>query len=186
MGPEFFLVIKPNKSKSVYEMAESLFAQSRNLVGSALIQVSSLSQKYDLTIHIHGYKKQVDKISEGVSVGLELGSYRFDAFKKNKAQLPEQVFFKASKKIHESHLGWSVNMARHLVNLPANELHPASYTQFVKKIFAGRPGVKINVLTEKEILKEGLNLLANVGQAAVHTSRLVHLKYRPKGAKIRQ
>jgi len=80
-------------------------------------------------------------------------------------------------------LGRSVNFARHLVNLPPNDLNPPAYADAIKKLFAKSKTVSVEVWDEKRLKKEKLELMLAVGQGSATPPRLVKLRYRPTGAK---
>ncbi len=83
--------------------------------------------------------------------------------------------------------GQSVNLARHLTNLPPNELNPVSYADFVRDFLDGQKGLKVDIWDEKRIKKENMGLHFAVGQGSSYPPRLVHIRYRParsKGAPI--
>lgn len=184
-GPIWCLVISEPKSESINEIPASYYAQARDRVGQCLAELTGYAGKTHLEIKVHGFKKHRDQIIGGACVGLELASYQYKNSESHQDKLPSSVFMEDTKSEILDHAwqGWGTNLARHLVNLPANILHPKSYAKMTEDLFKSQASVKINILTQKEILKNGLNLLANVGQAAEHTSRLIHLKYRPKQAK---
>lgn len=77
----------------------------------------------------------------------------------------------------------AVQLARHLVNLPPNIIHPESIEKLITKELRFSKATHIEVWDTQRCEKEGLGLLVAVGQGAQHTARLIHLKYRPSGAK---
>lgn len=70
-------------------------------------------------------------------------------------------------------------IARDLSNEPSNLLTPAMFADRAKK-FANEFGLKFSVLDEKQIAKEGMGLLAGVGQGSVNPPRLIVLEYAPR------
>lgn len=79
-------------------------------------------------------------------------------------------------------LGQGVNLARHLVNLPPNELNPVSYADFAQEFFRGLKNIKVEVWDEKRLRQENMNLHYAVGQGSEYPPRLVRLRYQPPGA----
>jgi leucyl aminopeptidase len=75
----------------------------------------------------------------------------------------------------------AVQIARHMVNLPPNIIHPESIEKTIIKDLDFSKNTQIEVWDTARCKKEGLNLLVAVGQGAPHTARLIHLKYRPSG-----
>ncbi|MBC7456724.1 MAG: hypothetical protein H7235_00485, partial [Bdellovibrionaceae bacterium] len=77
----------------------------------------------------------------------------------------------------------AVQIARHMVNLPPNIIHPESIEKTIIKDLDFSKSTQIEVWDNSRCKKEGLNLLVAVGQGAPHAARLIHLKYRPTGTK---
>ena len=161
---------------------QSPYAQMRDRVGGLWHSLKDTHGVKHLGIFFHDC---TDDEIRGALVGLELASYRFTPTVKSKHLHPhfKMTAFGASKQqIRESqHVGESVNLARHLVNLDAAKLNPASYSEFVVKWFKGVPNVSVDVWGPERLLKEKMQLHYGVGQGAVHGSHMVHIKYRPKG-----
>ena len=89
-----------------------------------------------------------------------------------------------AKEIHQaSAIGLSVNITRHLVNMPACELNPKTYTTIVRSLFRGKKDTHVEVWEEGQLKKEKMGLLLGVGQGAKHKPCLIHIKYRPTGAR---
>ncbi len=161
---------------------QSQYAQMRDRVGALWHSLKDTHGVKHLGIFFHDCTD--DEIS-GALVGLELACYRFNTTVKSKPLHPhfKMTAFGASKqqiKVSRQ-IGESVNLARHLVNLDAAKLNPASYSEFVVKWFKGVPGVSVDVWGPERLLKEKMHLHYGVGQGAVHRSHMVHIKYRPKG-----
>jgi len=114
-----------------------------------------------------------------------MACYRFTHLIKSRSIRPhfKITAFGASKIQIQSarSIGESVNLARHLVNLDAAKINPATYSEFVMKWFKGVPNVSVEVWGPEKILKENMHLHYGVGQGAVHGSHMVHIKYRKRG-----
>lgn len=166
--------------------AASEYHQARNLAGSivpALVDagISELSIEC-----LNASHSQV----LGTLVGLELGGYKYTRARGPypEGKLPRLTFSLsgsagevAAVREMAATLGTSVNIARHLVNIPAGELHPESYASSVAGLFAGSKTTKVEIWDEERLRREKANLLLAVGQGAVNGARLVHIKYRPAG-----
>ncbi len=72
-------------------------------------------------------------------------------------------------------LGQGVFVARDLVNEPANILYPVEFAVRAKKL--DKLGVKVEVLTEKQMEKLGMHALLGVGLGSVRESRLVVMQW---------
>ena len=73
----------------------------------------------------------------------------------------------------------AVSLARDLVNQPANVVNPASMEKHAAAV-AKAGGLKIKVLSEADLKKQGMNLILAVGMGSDVRPRLVHLEYQPK------
>ena len=72
-----------------------------------------------------------------------------------------------------------VNISRHLVNMPANELYPDSYAKVKKKLFPNKEGLKVDVWSYAKLKKEKMGLHLAVGEGSDNKPCLVHVRYRP-------
>jgi len=123
----------------------------------------------------------------GALTGLDLGAYRFVPVNQNGAaacklpvlSLPVDVAKDHSLIAEASAIALSVNTARHLVNLPANSLNPATYSTIVSGMFKGSRTTSVRVLDSAGLAKEGMNLMLAVGGASRNPPCLVHIRYRP-------
>jgi leucyl aminopeptidase len=78
-----------------------------------------------------------------------------------------------------------VTLARDLVNEPPNVLHPVEFARRVKAL--SKLGLKIEVLGEAEMRKQGFGALLGVGQGSERESQLVVMQWngaRKKGAPV--
>ncbi|WP_372929820.1 leucyl aminopeptidase [Methyloceanibacter sp.] len=74
-----------------------------------------------------------------------------------------------------------VNMARDLVNEPANVLGPAEFAQRAKELT--KAGVKVEVLSEAALKRHGMLSLLAVGQGSERPSHVVVMKWNGAGPK---
>lgn len=75
-----------------------------------------------------------------------------------------------------------VEMTRDLVNASPLQLYPESFADFAVKAARGT-GVKVTVLDDKQLAKDGYGGLTAVGQGSSRGPRLVRLEHSPKGAR---
>ena len=75
----------------------------------------------------------------------------------------------------------SVNLARDLVNTPANYLYPESYAGVMGEV-AQSAGLDIEVLEEAQLEQQGFGGILSVGRGSTRPPRLVHLTWAPAGA----
>jgi leucyl aminopeptidase len=121
------------------------------------------------------------EIARGIIEGTLLGAYKFSIYKSEK---PFQV---ASAEIIHCPLDntefkniiavcESVLYTRDLVNDNASVVNPQYLASEALKL-ASHNGFKVSVLDEKELRKNGLNLIAAVGQASLTPPRLIFIEY---------
>jgi leucyl aminopeptidase len=117
--------------------------------------------------------------------GAALRVYSFDQYKSKKPEktvklesiafhcaLPEKAkaAFAPLEAVREG-----VHMARDLVNEPANILYPAEFANRAKAL--AKAGVKIDILTPKEMKKLGMGALLGVAQGSPFAARLVVMRW---------
>jgi leucyl aminopeptidase len=79
-------------------------------------------------------------------------------------------------------LARAVGLARDLVNTAPNDLYPAELAAAARDAAKG-PGVRVEVLDEKALAKEGFGGILAVGIGSANPPRLVHMSYRGRKAK---
>lgn len=131
------------------------------------------------------YKKA--QIADSLALGATLGSYRYDTYKtsETKDKKPSlksleiilkdaegaKILFKRSDKIAQGAF-WT----RDLVTMPGNDLYPESFANDIKKTLT-KLGVKVQIMTAKQIKKAGMGALTSVGQGSANEEKLVIMKY---------
>ena len=125
-------------------------------------------------------------IISGIGFGAVLAAYKFSHyFTKGDKAKPKQrkltitsplgrkalTAFKAEKELAEG-----VFLARDLVYEPANMLYPESFAKRCKML-ENECGLKVEVLDEKAMKKEGMDLLLSVGQGSTKKSQMVIMRW---------
>lgn len=156
----------------------SSFTMARDTMGGVYRDF----QKYK-NIHFSYVGKDIEEF-KGCIVGMELSQYRFRNYFDGKNIEKCKFYVEASqvketKKVFDAALaiGKATNLARHLVNLPPNELNPKTYSEFLKKLFQKLP-VKVEIWDYEKLKKENMGLHCAVGQASHTPPYLVKLSYR--------
>ncbi len=134
---------------------------------------------------------------ETLAKGFGTGVYTFDEYKtedKGKTGLTKMLFFaedagasqaKAKQALARGMgLAEGINMARDLVNHPANTITPEGLANEAKKL--GKfSGITVKVETEQAIAKRNMHLYLAVSRASKNRPRLITLTYTPpKGTKL--
>ncbi len=145
------------------------------------------------------FDKATAKIGEAIQAaaeGLLLGSYRYDRYKEEKKFKPlEQVLLLTAPTINakvfeksvveaEAFAGASM-YARHLVNTPALDMHPATFVQEALSLVVGQKRMSMTVYGRPELEKMGCGGILAVAQGSMHEPKMVHVAYKPAGAKKR-
>ncbi len=164
-------------------LAESPYAWFRDQAGSL---VSHLKTHQLETMEIN-FSEANETAVRAVLIGLELASYNFlNAYNKTAPKNPKLILKSSGKtKLDKSILAKAhveaaaVQLARHLVNLPPNEINPETVEVLVKKELAFPKTVKLEVWDHKKLAAENMNLHLAVGKGSDTPARMIHLKYRP-------
>ena len=121
-----------------------------------------------------------------IALGAKLAAYRFDTYKTKLTadQKPtlERINIvvddlKAARSAFRplDAAGDGTYLARDLVNMPPNDLHPESYAEKLKEL--EEFGVEVEILGEAELAKLGMNSMLGVGQGSVKESKLGIMKW---------
>lgn len=176
-----FIELKSPDKGTHSELDLSDYAVARDSVGAAGVKLLKSKAEF-LSLHL---AKMPDTKVLGSLVGLGMAHYSFTDTQKTPEALHFEVYHDG-KKLQKSVLAeaharsHATNLARHLVNLGPNQLHPLSYCDSAKKLFS-KLGAKVEIWDEKKLEKENLNLLLAVGRAAESQPRLLRISHRPRG-----
>ncbi len=184
-GPVWILRAKRHLGTGSHEglLEESDYGWSRDQFGT-LVAHFKVHQLQKVLIEFQGTDEEQEL---GALTGLEIGSYQFRAVVEDKQlrDLPE-VSLKKDKGNFAKNLfqaarirGQAVNLARHLVNLPPNELNPKTFANLALKGLGLPKSLKVSVWNTQRLQKEGMGLHAAVGLGASEGPCMVHLSYRP-------
>jgi leucyl aminopeptidase len=89
------------------------------------------------------------------------------------------VFSRKYKDLIEKHLEISKEktFVRKLQDLPSNIINPVTMLEQIKKQYGNIPGLKISSLSQKELIKKGMNLMVGVNLGSDIDCQLVVLEY---------
>lgn len=172
---------KPENPSHQGTLEESDYAFSRDLFGGLLghFKAHALEQ-----VRLEYVGTEFDQ-ELGSLVGFEMGSYSFRAVYEEKPQNWPTVYvhkhlggFEKNTLVQAQARATAVNRARHLVNLPPNDLNPKSFVEIAKKLNFPTT-MKVAVWDAARLKKEKMGLHLAVGQGAEFGPYLLHLKYRP-------
>ncbi|HUC48913.1 MAG TPA: leucyl aminopeptidase family protein [Xanthobacteraceae bacterium] len=108
------------------------------------------------------------------ALAVALGTYRFTRYRKAephavKLDLPQSVDREQLQQVVEA-----VNLARDLINTPANDMGPAQLEQAARKL-ASRHNASITAIIGDELLERNFPLIHAVGRAAASEPRLIDM-----------
>ncbi len=185
-GEDILVLGLGNKSKA---KAEDL----RKSIANAYKEISSKPYKtVSIDVASLNCVSKVDIASAIIQESIQLTSYRFDKYlkEKNVTKIKEISLFINDKKVKKSiektttqidNLTSSVNIARDFVNEAPNILHSVEYAKRVEKdVKANLKGVKTKILGKADLKKEKMGLFLSVNAGSAYEPRLVHLTYTPK------
>ena len=176
---------KKSSDKAVNSELESgSYVKAREVVGAHFVKLKKRAVE---KLNIHFGKLDPDSLF-GSFVGLEMAAYSYTKQLAEKFSCAITVEGKAPSKnliSKAQSTGHSVNLSRHLVNLPPNLLNPVSYAEAAKSLLKGT-SVSVEVWDEKRLEKEGLTLLCAVGQGSITPPRLLKISYRPGKSKSKK
>ncbi|MFT6509468.1 MAG: leucyl aminopeptidase [Parvibaculaceae bacterium] len=152
------------------------------LGGKVAARLAKSGPKASVVIgEIKGLPVSIEEAAAHIGLGAKLRGYAFNKYK-TKAKPSEKelaslvvrsaVSTKARRLFGPlGKVGDGVLFARELVNEPANVLFPAEFAARLKKLTD--LGVKVEVLTEKQMARLGMGALLGVGQGSVRDSLMV-------------
>lgn len=129
-----------------------------------------------------------------VGLGLKLGGYRFDKYKRPAEGVNEDkpdtryVIYSTSSDANRQQ--WAGNLsaiadgvffARDLITEPANVIYPESFVERTREAFRGTDGVRIKALDVREMERLGMGALLGVGMGSERPPRLLVVEYSGAG-----
>lgn len=163
--------------------------EARRLAGT-LVRTLKAKGARTIALLVEKPGEYASAAAEGAVLGgWEASKYKSDP-KKNDQQIDS--FMLAAPGSDAAALGWvlergrviaeSQNMARDLVNEPANKLTPKALADAASRM-AAETGLACEVLDEKAMTALGMGALLGVAQGSTNPPFLIVLKYRPSAAR---
>ncbi len=187
--PKHFLVVGLGK-RSEYGPQEARTAAA--LGGRMLRERFAATAIFDLRLDAAG--KRAEQVVAAAAEGALLGASRFQKYVTDGERRFEGlsgVSLRVPKKTPPLSKALALGRviaectayARALVNEPANVLNPEFMAQRAREL-ARRHGFTLKVIDEHECAKLGMGAYLAVAKGSANPPRLIHLSYRPKGAKF--
>lgn len=180
-GPVWILTNQESEKHGHYgALDDSSYGFFRDQVGAIYNQIKTLSE-----VQIHFLKADKEIIRASI-IGLELASYQFLSVHKQKLLKSVKIFLDSDKNIKNDIItlaqieAIAIQWARHLVNLPPNEINPETI-QYLAQNIKFPSTMKVTVWDQDRLKKENMGLHLAVGAGSEVPPRMIHFKYRPKG-----
>jgi len=156
------------------------------LGGIAMGKVPAAMTAATIVVDLPGSPVKPERIAD-LALGVTLRAYAFERYKTKRKEgeekaeqvkvtiaartvVPVQKAFASRRAIADG-----VQIARDLINEPANVLFPEEFARRVGNL--KRLGVAVEVLDAKDMRKLGMNALLGVGQGSQHESRTVVMRW---------
>src|SRR6202789_488938 len=169
--------------------AEALDGKALNVIGAQIMARLESAGETAATFEIEipkGTKVKSGEVAAHLAFGARLRSYSFDKyrtrnldeFKKHLSTLKVATAdVAAAKRAYQGleAVADGVTLTRDLVNEPPNVLYPAEFARRAKALT--KLGVKVEVLGEAEMKRQGFGALLGVGQGSARESQLVVMQW---------
>jgi leucyl aminopeptidase len=121
---------------------------------------------------------------EWLALGWVLGAYRFTRYKKNDKKLAQLVLPKGADAAKIRRYATAINLARDLINTPAEDMGPVELAQAVVNV-AKKFRAKVTQTTGDDLRRKNYRAIHTVGRASSRAPRLVDLTWgNPKHPKV--
>lgn len=182
------------ENKILFYGIEKLDADSIREAACAVIRVfKNYSFK---TIKTLCYGNQ--EVMDAFLLGIFLGTYSFDFYKKKKDKTPiEEILIVKEGYVKDAQtptldainqakiIASSVCEVRNIVNLAPQEATPQYLSNWAKNVAKNHKDISCKILDQKDLEKEKMNAFLAVNRASIHKPALIHLTYKPKSSKHR-
>ncbi len=164
--------------------------------GAVKMAEASKAKALALWIPLERSGAKIGEALQAAAEGLLLGGYRYDAYKgEKKAKTLETATVLVATNVNakafekavadaEAFAGASM-YARHLVNTPALDMHPATFVQEALALAVGQKRMSIKIYGRKELQDMGCGGILAVAQGSAHEPKMIHLAYKPPNARKR-
>ena len=187
------------ESSRIYVPLNKLgYDELRIAAAKAYNVVKSLNVK---SIKLASYLAGCQKMSfQALTEGFLLGAYEFNKYKekKEKYALKDIIFSSEEyndKEVRENDaqdgfahgeiIASATNFTKDIVNEIPEIYTPQKMAEEAQNLAKNYPNLSCKIYDEKFLEKEKMNAFLAVNKASVHPPRLIHLIYKPKGAKKR-
>ena len=161
----------------------------RHAAGVALRKASSLKDAHGLHVAV-SLEVNDPELAQAATEGALLGSYRIPRIARETAESPVSAITIVTGRAQVTQaveraevVASAVIQARDWVNTPPNLLYPETFAESARESVVNLK-VRVEVLDEKALAKDGYGGLLAVGGGSSRGPRLVRLSWAPRGAKF--
>jgi leucyl aminopeptidase len=124
---------------------------------------------------------------QAIAEGAILADYTFDVYKKPAKKTVQNFIVLSADAVKLSAgfrkgsvYGEATNLARDLINIPANDMTPRRMADEARKVVRSTSGLRLKILGANEIKRLGMGCYWAVSRGSVEPPAFLHLHYRPK------
>jgi leucyl aminopeptidase len=186
---ELFRGAGPRGPVLILTLKDWSFGVARDRVGALYREHAKEFAKDFSGVHVEA-RGLSESALRGALLGLGLASYDYKSFGDGSGL--KFSFFSDGKPVASELLAeaqiWArcQNGVRHLVNMPGADLGPARFSELMRSAFRGVKEVAVKVMGPDQVKAQKMGLLYGVGQGSEDGAFCVHLRYRPRGARIQK
>ncbi len=162
---------------------------------AAKMASASKAKSLALWIPLEKASSKTAEALQAAAEGLLLGGYRYEKYKEDKNKPVEEAFLLVASNVNAAVFAKAITeagavadaamYARHLVNTPALDMHPATFVQEALALAVGQKRMSIKIFGRKELQDMGCGGILAVAQGSAHEPKMVHIAYKPPNAKKR-
>lgn len=152
---------------------------------AAAVQEIKKTKAKKVSVSVLGVNKTKDyDLIKSITEGMILANYSFSKYKTEKPPSISALEIIYSGDIAKANsvvkrtktICDNVNFARDLCNEPGDSINPVTMVELVRKV-ARKSGLRMRVISDKDMKRLGLNLILSVGQGSKYPPRLIVLEY---------
>ncbi len=162
---------------------------------AAKMASASKAKSLALWIPLEKASSKTAEALQAAAEGLLLGGYRYEKYKEDKNRPVEEALLLVTSNVNAAVFAKAVAeagavadaamYARHLVNTPALDMHPATFVQEALTLAVGQKRMSIKIFGRKELQDMGCGGILAVAQGSAHEPKMIHIAYKPPNARKR-
>lgn len=181
------------EEKTLYVCLETLDNESIREAGAQIVRYFKTLPYKNIGVNLEG--KWNEKNAYALLIGTLLGAYECVIYKSKKPSsiLKELILCDEKATLKDTQniinkatiIADNVNFVREIVNTIPQVATPKYLAKIAKQVSKDSGQIECIVLDESDLEKEKMNAFLAVNRASSNPPRLIHLAYKPKGAKKR-